>query len=45
MPWRQLQDFVGAFPDGPYSDQAKGLLKKLQAPVPFWNQANLNSPF
>jgi len=27
----QLQDFVGAFPEGPYSDQAKGLLKKLQA--------------
>jgi tetratricopeptide (TPR) repeat protein len=30
----QLQDFVGAFPDGPYSDQAKGLLKKLQASIP-----------
>ena len=29
----QLQDFVGAFPDGPYSDQAKNLLKKLQAPA------------
>jgi tetratricopeptide (TPR) repeat protein len=27
----ELQNFVEAFPDGQYSDQAKGLLKKLQS--------------
>ena len=30
----QLHDFVGAFPDGPFSTQAKDLLKRLQGSPP-----------
>jgi predicted Zn-dependent protease len=28
----QLRDFVGAFPDSPFSTQAKQLLQRLEAP-------------